>query len=74
MIRFDLWLKYVEERMGGMTQVEKKLATSVIDTLVFAPPERQRDPSYESDCVGALVAIVELTRALAEGKHKDIRR
>ena len=53
--------------MGGMTQVEKKLASSAADALVFAPPERQRDPSYESDCVGALVAIIELTRSVVKG-------
>jgi hypothetical protein len=73
-IRPDLWLKYVEERMENVTQVEKRFVSSAADVLVIgAPPERQCEPSYETDCIGALVAMVELVRSVVKVDKDDFR-
>ncbi|MGW8177324.1 MAG: hypothetical protein ACWGQW_00785 [bacterium] len=73
MIRMDLWLKYAGERLGGMTELEQLMVESAANVLVQASPERQESASYESDCVGALVAIIELARAVVKGDTKSFQ-
>lgn len=70
-VRCDLWMKYVKEKVGGMSELEKELAEATAAVLRQTSEHDQID-GYEARCVGAMVAIIELTRSVVEGQSFQV--
>ena len=72
-VRYDLWLGFVKQKVGIMTELEQDLAEATAACL-RQTEEKDRDDGYEARCVGAMVAIIELTRSVKSGQAFQVIR
>lgn len=74
--RKALWIDFADERLGGLDPLERRLAEAMADVLVAQAPATmglQAIRDHEADCAAAVVAVVEMTRAVARGDLKDFK-
>lgn len=71
-----LWIGFAEEQLGGLDPFERHLAVAAADVLDSQAPsdmKLQALRDHEADCAAAVVAIVEMARAVARGDLKDFK-
>lgn len=68
MDRANAWVDAVNEQMGPLTPSEVELARGASVTILLGWGDVDCvEPQRENDALGAVVAMVELARSLAEG-------
>ncbi len=65
------WVNLAARRMGTLDPLEEALANAVADVLASGSPAKfdlDSIKEHEVQCAAALVAIVELARAVSQGR------
>lgn len=64
--RYELWLQCVSQRINNMNDLEHKLIETASE--IFQQTAMEQDEEYEVRCIGAIVAMIELTRSVVSGE------
>lgn len=65
--RYELWRHCVSQRVDNMNELECKLIETAAEIFQQTPSAKQ-DEEYEVRCIGAIVAMIELTRSVVSGE------